>query len=120
MLKITTVGRVMIPMSDQDEAIEFYTKTLVFFCWIAAAQQQAIPPACCGAAAPRHCTESRCLADERRRKGGFSRVSLPGDTPGSRSAASNPADLGGTGAVGAVAVMDFRYPLPGVCYVTPC
>jgi hypothetical protein len=37
MLKITTVGRVMIPMSDQDEAIEFYTKTLVFFCWIAAA-----------------------------------------------------------------------------------
>lgn len=30
MLKISKVGRVMIPVSDLDEAIEFYTKTLGF------------------------------------------------------------------------------------------
>jgi len=30
MLKITKVGRVMIPVSNQDEAIKFYTKTLGF------------------------------------------------------------------------------------------
>jgi catechol 2,3-dioxygenase-like lactoylglutathione lyase family enzyme len=30
MLKITKIGRVMIPVSNQDEAIEFYTKTLGF------------------------------------------------------------------------------------------
>jgi len=30
MPKITTVGRVMVPVADQDAAIEFYTKTLAF------------------------------------------------------------------------------------------
>lgn len=30
MLKITKVGQVMIPVSNQDEAIKFYTKTLGF------------------------------------------------------------------------------------------
>jgi catechol 2,3-dioxygenase-like lactoylglutathione lyase family enzyme len=30
MLRITQVGRVMVPVSDQDEAIAFYTKTLGF------------------------------------------------------------------------------------------
>lgn len=30
MLTITQVGRVMVPVSDQDEAIEFYTKKLGF------------------------------------------------------------------------------------------
>jgi catechol 2,3-dioxygenase-like lactoylglutathione lyase family enzyme len=30
MLTITQVGRVMVPVTDQDEAIEFYTKKLGF------------------------------------------------------------------------------------------
>lgn len=30
MTQITKVGRVMVPVSDQDRAIEFYTKTLGF------------------------------------------------------------------------------------------
>jgi catechol 2,3-dioxygenase-like lactoylglutathione lyase family enzyme len=30
MLKITQVGRVLVPVSDQDEAIKFYTTTLGF------------------------------------------------------------------------------------------
>jgi len=30
MLEITTIGRVLVPVADQDEAITFYTKTLGF------------------------------------------------------------------------------------------